>query len=219
MRHRGTRGLTLIELVVAMSVFALIAVMGLQAMSGSMRIRDRLVAVDDETARLGFAVALIRADLSALVPMLFYAPGARPQSAVDYAQGGAQLGLSLAGQSDLSLRAGATYRRAEWRFDAPTGRLSRRQWPALYPATAGDVLPEVVVLDDLRGWSLRSYWPRSGWMSGQGGGTVELAPSEGDVDGAPTVVTLDYSTTLPLAVEITLETARHGTITIVESLR
>ena len=42
----GDKGLTLLELVVVLSLFALVAVMGLQALSGTMRAQDRLIGVD-----------------------------------------------------------------------------------------------------------------------------------------------------------------------------
>ena len=54
------RGLTLIELVVAMAVFALVAVMGLQSLSGSLRMRDGLTARAEDSAALAQAIAVLR---------------------------------------------------------------------------------------------------------------------------------------------------------------
>lgn len=219
MRRAPDRGMTLIELVVAMSVFALIAVMGLQATSGSLRMRDRLLMVDDDTAQLGFAIALIRADLTSLVPMLFHPPGGRPQSAVDSASTSGGVGLSLAGQVDLTLGGGSHFRRAEWRLDAEVGHLMRRQWSSLYPAQGADVSPEIVVLRDVRGWSLRSYWPELGWIPGHGPEVHTPEPAEQFGDADLPYVSESYSSTLPLAVELRIETVRFGTITIIEALR
>ena len=42
--HHPDAGLTLIELIVAMALFALVAAMGLQVLNGMLRARDRLVA-------------------------------------------------------------------------------------------------------------------------------------------------------------------------------
>ena len=51
------RGLTLLELVAVLAIFSLVAVMGLQALSGMMRARDRL----HDDARRGIAAAPIGA--------------------------------------------------------------------------------------------------------------------------------------------------------------
>ena len=64
-------GLSLIELVVAMALFAMVAIMGLQSLTGTMRISERLTQIDSDTAELGNAVALLRNDLTSVVPMLF----------------------------------------------------------------------------------------------------------------------------------------------------
>ncbi|MGR3696731.1 MAG: PulJ/GspJ family protein, partial [Roseovarius sp.] len=46
------RGLTLLELVAVLAIFSLVAVMGLQALSGMMRARDRLTDADEQAAAL-----------------------------------------------------------------------------------------------------------------------------------------------------------------------
>lgn len=219
--RRGDEGLTLIELVVAMAIFALIAVMGLQALTGAMRTRDRLSQIDTDTAELGFALGLLRADLGAVVPMLFFAPGAPPASALDLEARGQVLGLSLAGQPDLPVGPGPGLQRVEWRLDPAGGRLSRRAWPALYPADTGARSPEVVVMTGVSGWSLRSHWPDQGWVAGVDGTEPQEAqePGSADSDAALTAVSESYSSTLPEAIELTLETRAFGRIVLVESLK
>jgi len=51
-RHT-TRGLTLVELVVALGIFALVAVMGLQSLTIGLSMRDRLGVQADATDQLG----------------------------------------------------------------------------------------------------------------------------------------------------------------------
>lgn len=220
-RRDGDRdgGLTLIELVVAMAIFALVAVMGLQALTGAMRMRDRLIQIDTDTAELGLALSLLRADLGAVVPLLFHAPGAPPRSALDLDATGRVLGLSLAGQPALPPVPGPGLQRAEWRLEA--GQLSRRVWPALYPAAAGDVAPGVVMLRGVRGWGLRSHWAKIGWVGGVASGELDSAPepSGGDSDAGLASVPESYSSVLPEAVELTLDTERFGRIVLLESLK
>lgn len=217
--RRKDRGLTLIELVVAMAIFALVAVMGLQALTGAMRMRDRLAGIDAETAELGLALGLLRADLRALVPLLFHPPGGGTESALDLRE--QVLALSLAGQPDLSPRPGPGLQRAEWRLDAETGTLRRRVWPALYPAQSEVAAPEVVLLTGLRGWSLRSHWPDQGWVAGVTSGVLQSAPPVPGADSDEGLRALpdSYSSTLPQAIELTLETEDFGRIVLLESLQ
>ncbi|RDD64029.1 prepilin-type N-terminal cleavage/methylation domain-containing protein [Thalassococcus profundi] len=223
MRHtrKTDGGLTLIELVVAMAIFALIAVMGLQALTGAMRMRDRLADIDTDTAELGLALGLLRADLGAVAPLLFYPPDGPPLSALRLDPAGRVLGLSLAGQPSLPARPGPGLQRAEWRLDAGTGTLSRRVWPVLHPAEAGQAAPEVVLMTGLRGWSLRTYWEGIGWVAGSTGNTPAIAPEIGpaDDDEATERQPESYSSILPEAVELTLQTAELGEIVLVESLK
>lgn len=220
MSGRGTKGLTLLELVVAMAIFALVAVMGLQALTGALRMRDRLAGIDTDTAELGFALGLLRRDMGALVPLVFYPPGAAPRSALDPGPGGRSLGLSLAGQPDLQPVPGPGLQRVEWRLDPATNELRRRVWPTLYPAGAGDVAPDMVVLRGVRGLSLRTYWPDPGWVEGSIS-FAGAAPSVADDDTPEDLRRLpnSYSGALPQALELTLDTADHGRIVVLESLK
>ncbi|MCF6430543.1 type II secretion system protein GspJ [Leisingera sp. MMG026] len=218
-RAPADRGLSLIELVAAMAIFALVAVLGVQALGGMIRMRGTLEARAAETAALEQALSLLRADLSAAVPMLFYPPGrGAPQSALRLR--GGVLALSAGGQPALDPEPQALgLQRIEWQLQG--GRLSRRAWPALIPASAASRSPAVTVLEGVSGLRVRSYWDGPGWVEG----TTALSPQPqagtspaADTDqagGAPEV----YSSTLPLAVELQLETKGFGSIRLVETLK
>ena len=221
---RAPRGLSLIELVVALAVFALIATMGLQALTGMLRLRDDLGARADRAERLGRATALLRADLSAVMPLLFYPPGAPlPQSAVAFdARSG--LALSLGGQPRFDAAADDPgLQRVEWRRDPATGALQRRAWDVLYPAAAGQAGPPVTMLDGVTGLSLRSYWDGVGWIDGARPEDLALLPAVSadpggaDTDRGPAAAVL-YSDQLPRALELAIETEAFGRITLVEAL-
>lgn len=218
------KGLTLIELVVAMSVFALVATMGIQTLSGSLRLRDRLVETDNETAALGMTVALLRTDVAAAVPLLFYAPGGSPLSAIDLSPGGQTFSVSTGGQPDLPSSVGLGVHRVEWRVDPGAQVLLRRSWPTLYPASPGQVSVEVPMLDGVTSFSIRSYFAGSGWMNGTsfippGGQSVATSAQAQDADGAQGMRFNRYSSRLPDAVEIVIQTADTGTITLLESFK
>ncbi|MEM8848451.1 MAG: type II secretion system protein GspJ [Pseudomonadota bacterium] len=209
----------MIELVVAMAVFALVAVMGLQALSGTMRLSERLTELDTETAELGKALALMRNDLASIVPMLFYPPQSVPQSSVAIS-GDGRLGLSLAGQPGLSPRHTDRHR-AVWRVDAGTGGLVRQFWPTLIPAEPGQLSRAMPVLANVTDLRLRTFWPSIGWVEGATpplGASVAALPraADGDAAGPPPAA---YFSTLPLAIEVTFQTARYGEIRLVERLR
>ena len=219
-----TRGLTLIELVVAMAVFALVAIMGLQSLTGSLTMRDRLTATADNTENLGQGVALLRNDLSAALPMFFFPPeqGA-PVSALRAERGNSGFALSVGGQPGLPLLTGgidATRKqRVIWRFEAGAQRLTRQAWPTLYPVSADQQGPPVPVLDGVKGLGLRSFWTGQGWVEGlrmPGGTQITETASSGDDDRTEGAAPEIYSDALPNAVEITLETKDFGQIVLLE---
>lgn len=218
-RGAADRGLSLIELVAAMAVFALVAVLGAQALGGMIRMRGTLEARAAETAALAQALSLLRADLSAAVPMLFYPPGrGAPQSAL-MLRGGV-LAISAGGQPALDPDPEALgLQRIEWQLQG--GRLSRRIWPALTPARAASRLPAMTVLDGVSALQVRSYWDGAGWVEGTAAlkprpqGSTAPAADADQADTAPEV----YSSSLPLAVEVRLETRDFGSVRLLETLK
>lgn len=216
-------GLTLIELVAAMAIFALIAVMGLQSLTATLRTRDRLADMSHANAALSLPLALLRGDLTATVPMLFYPPGgATPQSAVRLAgaDGAARiLSFSIAGQPVLDAAGAprvAAFHRVEWRL--ADGILHRRVWPVLDPAAEARS-PEVAVMEGVSRMAVRSYWPQIGWHDGVGvpTGTVpDPIALDADLSGGAAEV---FSDTLPLAIEVTLHTEALGPISLLETLK
>lgn len=213
-------GLTLIELVVVMAIFALVAVMGVQSLTGTLRISDRLRGVDRNTSEIGTAIALLRNDMTSIVPMFFYPPGAAPRAAVWQSDDAETLGLSLAGQPAL-VDVVSDRHYAEWRFDRGTGLLLRRHWPTLLPAQQSQVGEETIVLEELTGFVLRTWWDGVGWVRGV------APPAEIFVESPEVLLDLDvvgpppaaYYSNLPRAIEITLKMQKAGDIRILQSLR
>lgn len=218
--ENSTRGLTLIELVAAMAVFALVAIMGLQLLSGTLRQRDRLESLSQKAAEISLGTTLLRNDLSAILPLLFHPPGGGSRSALHLSGDGRVLSFSISGQDDLPPISGQGLHRVEWRLDVGQGVLLRRVWPVLNPAFASAVQPEVAYFAGVRSWSVRSYWPQLGWLPGVESSeprVAELRTPDGD---GPLVALADsYSDRLPDAVEVTLEIDGFGPLVLLESLR
>lgn len=223
--QRQTRGLTLIELVAAMALFALVAVMGLQALSANLRMRDRLAVMEQQAGELSLGLALLRNDLSALLPVLFHPPGGGSRSAIHLSSDGLTLSFSVSGQPELPPAVGTDpglgLHRVEWRLDVARQRLMRRAWPVLSPASDQSVSPEVGYLSGVTGLSLRSLWPQLGWLPGvtsaEPRAAVELGG--GDTDGVLTRLADSYSDALPEALELTLQVEGLGPVRLLEGMR
>lgn len=215
---KGARGLSLLELVVAMAIFALVAIMGLQLLTGTLRMRDRLESTATATAELSFALALLRADLEAMVPLLFFPPGG-PGARSALVSGTDQVAFSIGGQLDLPPVQGLGLHRVDWRIQGPDDMLTRQIWPVLYPANPTAQSPPMQVMGGVRALSLRSYWPDVGWVQGVvNTPPVQVSGPAQDGDRGP-IASETYSDQLPTAVELTLETVAHGQIVLLESLQ
>ena len=212
-------GLTLLELVIAMSVFALVAIMGLQSLTGMLRTRDSLMRLNAETAALSKGLALLRNDLGAIMPLAFYpAGGGFPRPAIESNPSVVDLAMTLGGQTNpLSAKANGETHRSEWNLNSETGELSRGIWVTIIPANIEAREPDVVVLSGVSALSVRSYWIGQGWVPGlQNPLLAGTEIPDGDGGGvAPEV----YSDIVPAAVEVTLKMRDHGDIPLIQSLR
>lgn len=188
-------GLTLIELTAAMAVFALVAVMGMQALNASLRMSSGLNARDAATWQVAEALALIRHDLGARDPSRFVAPDGRAEPALLFDQGSNRLAMSVSGLDVLPGTAETGTGRVEWQLDPATGTLSRRFWRSLSPAGQRAAGPEVAILDGVAEMTLRLL-TEDGW--------ARIGSSDGDALPARA----------PDAVELTLRTDRHGVLRV-----
>jgi general secretion pathway protein J len=137
--RRADRGLTLIELVVATAIFALVAVMATQALTGGLIQRRVLSGAADQAAALARTLTLLRQDLETALP-LPHLPAAGPQGAPIEALATGGFALSRAA-ADGGLA------RVVWRVDPGRSELIRASAPltgADRPGDAEALLPGVV---------------------------------------------------------------------------
>jgi general secretion pathway protein J len=189
------RGMTLMELIVVLAVFSLVAILSLQALSGTLRHRDRLVELDTKTADLTLMLSLLRADLNAALPMSFNTPEGEQRSAFDISPARDMVALSVSGKFDLSGESSAGLGRVIWRFDPDQSQLIRQSWPVLIPADFGSLSPEVIVAKGITGMEIRTMTSSYAWVSGDD----------------PTIS--GVSSSLPRAVQVVLQTTDFGRIT------
>ncbi|MDU8925814.1 type II secretion system protein GspJ [Alisedimentitalea sp. MJ-SS2] len=221
-RRDRTRGLTMIELVVAMSVFALVAVLGLQSLGGMLRQRDRAAEFAEAGAGLGRATSLIRQDLSLMVPVLFYPPGGGVVSALDADPAGNWMSLSVGNAHRYApMGKSGLVERVEYRLNRETGQLLRGVWRTVWPVGADQKSPDIVVMEGVADLRIRSHWTGIGWIEGVRFAALdktmqEVRKSQQDDAG---VAAETYSDFLPQAVEITLVTQAFGDIRLLETLQ
>jgi general secretion pathway protein J len=194
---RRDAGLTLIELAVALAIFALVAVMGMTALTAMTRQQASLSARAAGAEALDRTLSLLRADLRAGVPLLFDLPaGGGSSSALAARRDG--FAITLAGQPVMAGDPAGTILRARWTLDRRSATLTRQVLRT--DAATAPTAPEVTLLSDVRDLRLRSYRRDSGWSDGPG-----------HADGG-------LSSELPDGVEVTLE-MDGGPIHIRESFR
>jgi len=203
MTGTGTRGLTLIELVAALAIFSLVAIMGLQTLSGMMRARDRTTDAADDAATLSRGLVLLRADLKAAANLPFWPPEAvEPEPPLlDLTAEEGRFALSTEARAVLPGAQAAGTERVIWRHDRRGERLLRIAWPVLHPASKAARAPEMVIFEGVVGLRLRAYAvPEEGWVGGWGQ----------DADLA--------RLGLPRAVEVIVQSERYGALRVIVAL-
>jgi len=197
--HVSDEGFSLLELVVVVAIFALVAVMSAQALQGTLRSQERLAAQSRKSAGLSLGLARLRLDLESAVPLTFRDENGVGQPALLVGKDSRQLGLSVAGQGRLEEEPGAGLGRVEWRLDSGTGQIMRRFWPTLMPGRAAAAGAETMVMADVRDLQISTYSKKDGWTAG-------WRPDADD------------PAALPLALRVVIETGNFGRLELLERL-
>ncbi|MCB1396381.1 MAG: prepilin-type N-terminal cleavage/methylation domain-containing protein [Rhodobacter sp.] len=151
---RRDRGFTLIELLAGMAILAVVSIMAVQALSGALFQRDVLTRSDDDAAGMVRALALLRHDLEAVVPVPLGEEDGEPTPVIEAGPQGFTLVRAGIGPQ-------GTFGRVAWRLSA-SGVLTRQVWPD--PQGAGDPGRAVTVLEGVSALSLTA---RGGEMPGE----------------------------------------------------
>lgn len=191
-------GFSLLELVVVVAIFSLVAVMSVQALKGTLRSQQFLGSKSDDNFDLTLALARLRLDLESAVPLKFRDANGVEQPALVIDQEAGQMKMSVAGMTRFNNEPAAGLGRIEWRLDAANGQIMRRYWPTLIPGRAEAAGAEVTVMDDVRDLDIWTFSTESGWVTGW------LASNNPDA--------------WPLAIRVVIETGALGRIELVERL-
>jgi general secretion pathway protein J len=177
-------GFTLIELMVGLLIFGLMASAGTALLAGSVEAGSRARQLTDGAASLTRLQALLAADCAQAAPRPWRDAEGRPHPAFSMADG-AVLTLVRRGWTNSSAAPRASLQRVRWAIEGD--RLVRRAAPMVDGTEAG---PAAVLLDGVTAARLRIHDGRS-WS-----------------DSWPATV----PGALPRAVELTLEGPRIGTV-------
>ena len=194
---KRTAGFSLLELVAVLSIFALVALIGVQVLQATIRNSERLVEVSDVSADLARTLALLRQDLDAALPMSFTEPNGADRPSLQTEAGG--FALTVGGLARLEPNA-TGQGRVRWRLDPASGQILRQVWTTREPGSRRSAGAEVPVLADIRGFELASYAVQGGWRAGYSANPRDIAA-------------------LPLGLRVRLDHARFGEITVTVSLR
>ena len=193
---RRDQGFSLIELMVVMSIFALVSLIGVQVIQATVRSSARLTEINEDSRDLAMVMALLRQDLNAGMAREFTPSNGGRQPALKVGPG-PQFSLSVGGLARIYPQTSGQGR-VTWRLDTASGQLFRSVHTSMTPAR--DRVPEVAVARDVTGFDLFSYQLRSGWKPG-------FAFDPGD------------PARLPLGLRIRLDHRRAAAIDTVVSLR
>lgn len=158
---RRTSGFSLLELVVVLSIFALVALIGVQVIQATVRSSDRLTQISKDSGELAVTLALLRQDLNAGLARQFTPANGGTEPALKVGPG-AQFSLTVGGLARLNANVSGQGR-VTWRLNG-SGQLTRQVLTTLTPGPGR--VPEVVVANGVRAMNFFSYQRRSGWQPG-----------------------------------------------------
>lgn len=193
------RGFTLIEIVIAVMITAILFTMAYGAIQQALANRERLQHNSERLRAVQFTMRSLVQDFSQLAPRMVREPlGEGHQPAVVSEANSGQVLLTRGGWMNPLGAERSTLQRVRYRVE--DGKLLREYWlvldAALEPAPARRQL-----LDGVRSFSLRFYNDGRNWQESWPPASLSTTRSEADLQWRP------------IAVEITLELEDWGRIT------
>lgn len=192
-RRPGARGFTLLELLIALSIFALISAMAYSGMNSVMTQRAQTELKAEQLKRLQLAFSIMERDFSQLIDRPVRGAYGSTLEALVGSSGIDGVELTRAGHANP-----AGFRRSDLqrvRYQSEDQQLLRQHWKVLDRAPDSEAVQQVL-LDDVEGFALRYLDQSDQWQ--------ENWPPVGQPGQAPAG--------LPRVIEVELETGDFGKI-------
>lgn len=159
---RSDQGFSLLELVVVLAIFALVALTGTQVIRAAIQADTRLSEIGDDSRELAVALALLRRDLGAAIGIGFVSPAGAAEPPLRIGAEGFSLSVGGLGFGPQD----SGFGRVVWRLDRASGALTRQVWTTLTPAAPQAGSGEVTLLRDVRAISVEAFQLPGGWQPG-----------------------------------------------------
>ena len=196
---RRQRGFTLIEIVIAVMITAILFTMAYGAIQQALLNRDRLKENSDRLQALQFTMRSLVQDFTQMVPRMARDPlGQGHQPTVNSPANSGQVTLTRGGWMNPLGAERSTLQRVRYRLE--DGKLLREHWLVLDPLIDPAPVKRELV-DGVRSFSLRFYNEGRNWQDSWPPPSLSTTPQEIDLQWRPA------------AVEIILELEDWGRIT------
>jgi len=213
-RSRGRGGFTLIEMLVALSIFSFIGVAAYQLLSSTGRLQESGETRFRALSGLQLAMRLLDEDFSQFAPRAVPRASGEPDPALDTEAGDVDIEFSRAGWRNPLGAPRSGLQRVAWLVDED-GRLLRRYRRTLDDADPDEVV-ERIVAEGIEELGFRFLDDKGKW---QDGWPPEGRVSEAPAEGAGTPGSAPAAEPVPLAIEVTLVHRQIGEVARVVPLR
>ena len=194
MNDRHQKGFTLLEIVVAVGVFAVLTALAYGGLNQVLRQSEQTRAISQELQNLQFAFALLQQDFNQMLPReIRDAYGNRQPALTTSLDESFLLEFTRHGWANPAEMPRSSLQRVSYILDE--GQLQRRYWTDLDRAPASEPVT-MPLLQDVESVELRFLDTQKNWQD----------------NWPPTVTATGKPLPLPLAIEITLETKRWGKV-------
>ena len=200
-RAAAQAGFTLVEMLAAVAIFGVLAVMTQQGLMVTMSTDSRLALRRAELAQLQRAVTMLGRELENAAPRTVRGRDGEPHPAMEIEGGSDALIFTRGGLPNPTGRARSGFQRIRYAVDRSSRSFERQVWRRVDPAPLQR--PDTVtLLDGVERVRFRVWTPESGWR-----------------DTWPDPEDPQTRNRLPEGIEAVLETRRFGVIRRVVSLR
>lgn len=164
-RAKPNKGFTLVELLVAIAIFAVLSALGWKVFDYLIKVKDRNAMHEQNLGQLQEAYLLMQRDALQIIPLTANIAGSQQAALILNNQ---QLSFSKAGVSDPLKQSVSPYERIEYVYDPAEKKITRLKYSHLNVTQSAQPLSSVI-LSDVEDYQISilnpnelTQWPESG---------------------------------------------------------